>query len=389
MLDNVGAREVDVAVVTAGESFEGVVLCVSMLAELGVKVIFARATNDRQATVLRRVGATRAIQVENEMGRRLAVQVLNPVSSHLLDFATHFRVVPWKATAIYVGKTLSDADFRRFELNVLGWFGGAEGHKPRRVLRHAGLSDSAPGTRCCWSATRAPSSAFSSTPRADGASTSCPKSVPGSTRPRFAWVRGGSNPARWASLHSVLPLHWEKPGRATPPSQGSCPWRALLASENQLTAMSIDILFIDGCHTHDTWPETSAAVRALLERSGRFAIDHVRAPVPEAFNADFSRYAAVIPYYSSPAEARRRPIITRRAPVARRNAPGAGALCPRRRRARHHSRRQQRLRRVARVQPHDRSRRLGRARARGRASPLPERARRGHPRGWPWPGGPS
>jgi trk system potassium uptake protein TrkA len=123
VLENIGARDIDVAVVTAGEAFEGVVLCVSVLAELGVKVIFARAANDRQASVLRRVGATRAIQVENEMGRRLAVQVLNPVSSDLLEFATHFRVVPWTATPGYEGKALSLANFRRFELNVLGWFG--------------------------------------------------------------------------------------------------------------------------------------------------------------------------------------------------------------------------------------------------------------------------
>jgi len=130
VLENIGARDVDVAVVTAGEAFEGVVLCVSVLAELGVKVIFARAANDRQANVLRRVGATRAIQVENEMGRRLAVQVLNPVSSDLLEFATHFRVVPWTATPSYVGKALSEANFRRYELNVLGWF-GADAQKPR------------------------------------------------------------------------------------------------------------------------------------------------------------------------------------------------------------------------------------------------------------------
>jgi trk system potassium uptake protein TrkA len=130
VLDSIGAREVDVAVVTAGEAFEVVVLCVSVLVELGVKVIFARAANDRQASVLTRVGATRAIQVENEMGRRLAVQVLNPVSSHLLDYATHFRVVPWNASAGYVGKSLSQADFRRFELNVIGWF-GEDTHKPR------------------------------------------------------------------------------------------------------------------------------------------------------------------------------------------------------------------------------------------------------------------
>src|SRR5688572_18734264 len=128
VLDSIGARDVDVAVVTAGEAFEVVVLCVSLLAELGVKVIFARAANDRQASVLTRVGATRAIQVENEMGRRLAVQVLNPVSSHLLDYATHFRVVPWVATSAYVGKTLQQANFRRYELNVLGWFGADAAH---------------------------------------------------------------------------------------------------------------------------------------------------------------------------------------------------------------------------------------------------------------------
>lgn len=131
VLESVQARDVDVAVVTAGEAFEGVVMCVSQLVELGVKIIFARAANPRQARVLERLGVTRAVQVENEMGHRLAVQVLNPVSSHLLDFATHFRVVPWVATQSYVGKTLSAVNFRRFELNVLGWFGGEAAAKPR------------------------------------------------------------------------------------------------------------------------------------------------------------------------------------------------------------------------------------------------------------------
>jgi trk system potassium uptake protein TrkA len=122
VLESLGAKDVDVAVVTAGEDFEGTVLAVSQLAQLGVKTIFARAATERQAHVLRAVGATRAIQVEDEMGHRVAVQVLNPTSAHLMDFATHFRVVPWLAVAEYVGKTLAEAGFRKFELNVLGFF---------------------------------------------------------------------------------------------------------------------------------------------------------------------------------------------------------------------------------------------------------------------------
>lgn len=64
--------------------------------------------------------------------------------------------------------------------------------------------------------------------------------------------------------------------------------------------MSIELLFIDGIHTHDTWPETSAVVRAHLERCGRFHITDARAPEPERFVADFSRYAVVVPYYCPP-----------------------------------------------------------------------------------------
>ena len=136
VLENIGARDVDVAVVTSGEDFEATVLCVAQLAQMGIKTIFARAANDRQAHVLRAVGATRAVQVENEMGRRLAVQVLNPVAAHLIDFATHFRVVPWLPKPPYVGKSLADAQLRTREINVLGYLRqeSQPGAKPRMFL---------------------------------------------------------------------------------------------------------------------------------------------------------------------------------------------------------------------------------------------------------------
>lgn len=137
VLENVGAKNVDVAVVTSGENFETVVLCVSQLAQMGIKTIFARAANARQAHVLRAVGATSAIQVENEMGRRLAVQVLNPGAAHLMDFAMHFRVVPWTVTPAYVGKTLAESKFRNYDVNVLGFVRAEQNtrkSKPRMEL---------------------------------------------------------------------------------------------------------------------------------------------------------------------------------------------------------------------------------------------------------------
>ncbi len=137
VLESVGARDVNVAVVTAGEDFEATVLAVAQLSQLGVKTIFARAVNDRQAHVLRAVGATRAVQVEDEMGRRLAVQVLNPSAAHLMDYATHFRVVPWVAAPPHVGRTLAEARFRRYEVNVLGYFPKDSKHEGRPRLQMA------------------------------------------------------------------------------------------------------------------------------------------------------------------------------------------------------------------------------------------------------------
>lgn len=121
VLSAIGAEHVDTAVVTFGEDFEATVLCVATLRKMGVKDVIARAATPRQAEVLRMVGATRVVQLEREMGHRVAADVVMPVASDLLDFAHGVRVVPWIAEGKLVGKTLAESDLRRrFEIHVLG-----------------------------------------------------------------------------------------------------------------------------------------------------------------------------------------------------------------------------------------------------------------------------
>ena len=131
VLHDVGARDVDVAVVSFGEDFEASVLCVASLKQLGVSEIIARAASERQAHVLRAVGATRVLQLEREMGARLGAELFSVVSSELLDFAHGYRVVPWVAKGEAVGKTLAEAALRsRYDVTVLGFKqdGGSAAH---------------------------------------------------------------------------------------------------------------------------------------------------------------------------------------------------------------------------------------------------------------------
>lgn len=121
LLEDVGAREVDAAVVTFGEAFEASVLCVATLSRFRVAEIVARAATQRQQEVLRLVGASRVVQVESEMGHRVAADLTTPIAADLLELASHYRVVPWVAEGGIVGKTLAQASLRqRHRLNVLG-----------------------------------------------------------------------------------------------------------------------------------------------------------------------------------------------------------------------------------------------------------------------------
>lgn len=136
VLEGVGARDVHVAAVTFGEDFEAAVLTVSTLSQLKIPTIIARAKNERQAAVLRAVGATRVVLVEREMGRRLAPEVLSPASSELLEEAAAFRVLPWTARGSAVGRTLADLDLpRRYDVTVLGYWRGPMSGRKRGVTR--------------------------------------------------------------------------------------------------------------------------------------------------------------------------------------------------------------------------------------------------------------
>jgi len=121
VLDGIGAREVDTAVVTFSEHFEPAVLCVAALVRMGVREVIARAATDRQSDILRAVGATRVLQLEAEMGRRVGAEITMPLAQDLMDLASQFRVVPWDAHGPLIGQTLADARLRQtWRINVLG-----------------------------------------------------------------------------------------------------------------------------------------------------------------------------------------------------------------------------------------------------------------------------
>lgn len=75
-LEAAGGRGASCAVVAIGDDFEASVLTTAVLRELGIPKVVARANSDREAKILRLVGATEVIYIEQEMGRRLALSLI-------------------------------------------------------------------------------------------------------------------------------------------------------------------------------------------------------------------------------------------------------------------------------------------------------------------------
>ena len=71
-LEKSGVKEVDSVIVAIGKDMETSILITTILKEIGVKDIIARAENSLHAKILRRVGANKVVFPEEDMAIRLA-----------------------------------------------------------------------------------------------------------------------------------------------------------------------------------------------------------------------------------------------------------------------------------------------------------------------------
>ena len=133
-LRELGATDLDAAVVAIGEDFAAEVLAVALLKELGVSHIVARAQTERERRILELVGATRVVSVEVEMGQRVARSL---VTTDVVDHVTlgpDVSLVYWTADERVIGRTLPASELRsRWHLSLVGVRPGG-GEKKLEIL---------------------------------------------------------------------------------------------------------------------------------------------------------------------------------------------------------------------------------------------------------------
>jgi trk system potassium uptake protein len=114
-----GAEEFETAVVAIGTDVEASILTTSVLADLGVRRIVAKAVTQAHGRILERVGAHRVVFPERDMG----VRVGHSLAGSILDYFEldpGFAIVETRAPKELAGKSLAEAEVRkRFGITVV------------------------------------------------------------------------------------------------------------------------------------------------------------------------------------------------------------------------------------------------------------------------------
>jgi trk system potassium uptake protein TrkA len=112
--------DVDIAIVAIGDNIEMSILAVAMLRKLGVGKIIARATTKLHEHVLREIGASEIVKVEEEMGDIMATKIVAPHVLQRYNFAAGYSIVELKLGPKYEGKTLVECQIRQnYSLNIV------------------------------------------------------------------------------------------------------------------------------------------------------------------------------------------------------------------------------------------------------------------------------
>lgn len=116
----INISDVDTAVVAMGDNIEISILCVAMLRKLGVGRVIARARNQLHEHVLREIGASEIIKVEEEMGEIIASKISAPHVLQRYNFAAGYSIVELKLGKMFEGKTLVESQIRQnYSLNIV------------------------------------------------------------------------------------------------------------------------------------------------------------------------------------------------------------------------------------------------------------------------------
>ena len=120
VLNALGVRNFDCAVVALGSDVGNSALITLNLKELGLKQVVCKAQSHVHQRVLEKIGADRVVFPEHEMGTKLAQGLSSSNVLNFIEFSDDYGIVELAVPRSWQGKTIRTLDVRNaFHVNII------------------------------------------------------------------------------------------------------------------------------------------------------------------------------------------------------------------------------------------------------------------------------
>jgi len=120
VLESLGARNFDCAVVAIGSDLAASILITMSLKSLGVPQVICKAPNELYKRALQKVGADRVVIPEREMAVKLAQSLTSSSVLDYIELSEEIGIAEFRTPASWVGKNLRELNIRaKYGVNVI------------------------------------------------------------------------------------------------------------------------------------------------------------------------------------------------------------------------------------------------------------------------------
>ena len=115
-----GLKNMDIVVTAMGRSLAASIMSVSVAKEQGVPVVVCKASSDRMASILKKVGADKIIDPEGEGGLRSASILMSTSFKEFFALDENMYMIEMNPKKEWIGKNLRELELRKvMNLNVV------------------------------------------------------------------------------------------------------------------------------------------------------------------------------------------------------------------------------------------------------------------------------
>jgi trk system potassium uptake protein TrkA len=120
VLEKLGVGNFDVVIIAFGENFEDAAVTATILRELHVPYIMAKAGGPRQRLILKSIGVDRVVLPEKETGERVAHGLITNDLLETIHLSDKYDILEMRPEAGWVGKSLQKLRLRQTEgINII------------------------------------------------------------------------------------------------------------------------------------------------------------------------------------------------------------------------------------------------------------------------------